>query len=346
MSKDDKNFISKFVLVWLFLISLFTFKVPARSLDQSLAQDKEKRDEGRAQVIFPFQNSGDNQDEIKKAEDLRSGVFLSADFKAKSIFVSDLSGKKVIFEKDSMAKRPLASVTKLLTALLAKERVPDNFFIPISKRAIFEDNDDGFIAGDRFRRDDLISYMLVASSNDAAYALAEYVSDPVGDAGVGVSGFVSLMNERGLELGMFNSDFSNPNGLDMNLGDLGKFSGADGSAFDVGLLFSYIYERYPDLLSSTRDRQIVIRSDTGRKISGFNTNRALGSIPQLIGAKTGYTDLAGGNLAFIFDAGFGRPVLVVILGSTEEGRFEDAKKITDAILKYYQSEVAKVENGN
>src|SRR3989344_4232476 len=96
MSKDDKNFISKFVLVWLFLISLFTFKVPARSLDQSLAQDKEKKD-----------------------EDLRSGVFLSADFKAKSIFVSDLSGKKVIFEKDSMAKRPLASVTKLLTALLA-----------------------------------------------------------------------------------------------------------------------------------------------------------------------------------------------------------------------------------
>ena len=89
-------------------------------------------------------------------------------------------------------------------------------------------------------------------------------------------------------------------------------------------------------MAATRDRQIVIRSDSGRKISGFNTNRALGSIPQLIGAKTGYTDLAGGNLAFIFDAGFGRPVLAVMLGSTEEGRFEDAKKITDAILKYYQ----------
>src|SRR3989338_2347295 len=272
MSKDDKNFISKFFLVCLCLISLFTFKVPARSSDQGLAQNQEERGDGRAQVIFPFQNRGDNQDEIKKAEDLKRGVFLSADFKAKSIFVSDLSGKKVIFEKDSMAKRPLASVTKLLTALLARERVPDNFFIPISKRAIFEDNDDGFIAGDQFRRDDLISYMLVASSNDAAYALAEYVSDPVG-----VSGFVSLMNERSRELGMFNSDFSNPNGLDMDLGDLGRFSGADGTAFDVGLLFSYIYERYPDLLAATRDRQIVIRSDSGRKISGFNTNRALGS---------------------------------------------------------------------
>src|SRR3990167_6647348 len=197
MSKDDKNFISKFVLVWLFLISLFTFKVPARSSDQGLAQNQEERGDGRAQVIFPFQNRGDNQDEIKKAEDLKRGVFLSADFKAKSIFVSDLSGKKVIFEKDSMAKRPLASVTKILTALLAKERVPDNFFIPISRRAIFEDNGDGFIAGDRFRRDDLISYMLVASSNDAAWALAEYVSDPVWDRSAGISVFVSLMNERG-----------------------------------------------------------------------------------------------------------------------------------------------------
>jgi len=65
-----------------------------------------------------------------------------------------------------------------------------------------------------------------------------------------------------------------------------------------------------------------------------NTNKMASDTPGLIGSKTGYTGTAGGNLAFVFDPELGRPIIITVLGSTAEGRFEDAKKLIDATLNY------------
>src|SRR3990167_8427949 len=110
---------------------------------------------------------------------------------------------------------------------------------------------------------------------------------------------------------------------------------AFGSAKDIADLLKYVYEKHPRILAKTRAEEISITSLSGRMITATNTNEALRDIPQIIASKTGYTVIAGGNFVFIFDAGFNHPIVVSILGSTEKGRFEDAKKITEAVFKYY-----------
>ena len=77
----------------------------------------------------------------------------------------------------------------------------------------------------------------------------------------------------------------------------------------------------------------MLTDENGNKASAFNTNEALGAIPGLIMGKTGYTDLAGGNLAVVFDVGLSHPVIAVVLGSTIDGRFTDMKQIVPAARK-------------
>ena len=81
-------------------------------------------------------------------------------------------------------------------------------------------------------------------------------------------------------------------------------------------------KNYPDLLKDTAEA------------SERNTNLVASEIPGLLGSKTGLTDLAGGNLVFAFDPELGRPIVITILGSTEEGRFQDVRKLISATLEY------------
>ncbi|HBT81274.1 hypothetical protein A2757_02605 [Candidatus Giovannonibacteria bacterium RIFCSPHIGHO2_01_FULL_48_47] len=254
---------------------------------------------------------------------------------AESVYILDLTENKTLYEKNALEVRPLASLTKLMTALLLEEKVPAGFFIPVSREAIRQEGDDGFRAGEKFRKEDLIDIILVASSNDAAYAAAEFVGAGLeGGEEASVSRFVALMNERARELGLLKTSFLNANGLDTEI-NFKKIPGANGTAFEIARLLEFIFKNQPELIERARSEEFEIVSDQGRRLKAKNTNQALADIPQLIAAKTGFTDLAGGNLVFIFDAGFSRPVLVSILGSSEEGRFLDAKKIVNAVLAYY-----------
>ncbi|MEK7162542.1 MAG: hypothetical protein AAB730_01650, partial [Patescibacteria group bacterium] len=246
---------------------------------------------------------------------------------AKSVYILDLTENKTIYEKNALEVRPLASLTKLMTALLLEEKVPAGFYIPVSGEAIRQEGDDGFRAGEKFRKKDLIDVILVASSNDVSYAAAEFVGAGLeGGDGASVSRFVALMNERARELGLLKTSFLNASGLDAEV-NFEKIPGASGTAFETARLLEFIFKNHTGLIERARSEEFEIVSEKGRRLKARNTNQALADIPQLIAAKTGFTDLAGGNLVFIFDAGFSRPVLVSILGSSEEGRFTDAKKI-------------------
>lgn len=262
--------------------------------------------------------------------------FASIQLEARSAYVLDMQTGKLMYEKNSLEVMPLASLAKLLTALILEERAQEGALIPLSRDAILQDESEGLRAGDKLTKEDLIDFMLTASSNDAAFAAGEFIgAAESGNERARVSKFIALMNEKGRELGMRSSSFLNPHGLDVII-NFHRISGASGSAFDVAVLMDYIFRNYPHILSATRETEIQISSARQRAYTAPNPNESIGAIPQLIGAKTGTTKLAGANLAFIFDAGFERPILAVLLGSTEEQRAEDAKKIVEASFQYYR----------
>lgn len=257
------------------------------------------------------------------------------ELEARNVYVFDVASRRPLFEKNASEPRPLASLAKLMTALLAEELVPPGIMVPVSPEARRQKDDSGILAGGEFRKEELLDFMLAASSNGAAYAFAEFIGAGLdGNDRAAVSKFVALMNERARNLGMAQTSFLNPHGLDQIINNQ-RISGANGTARDVSLLMEYIFKTHSRILAATRSPEVAIISGEGKKAFAENTNKALGTIPRFIGGKTGFTSLAGGNLVFVFDAGFSRPILVSLLGSGEESRFEDARKIAEAVLEYY-----------
>ena len=96
----------------------------------------------------------------------------------------------------------------------------------------------------------------------------------------------------------------------------------------------YAVTKYPNVFRNTKYDELKVESLSKLGHKAVNTNKTVNSIPGIIASKTGYTELAGGNLAVVFDAGFGSPVAVVVLGSTYEERFSDVEKLSNATLEY------------
>lgn len=106
----------------------------------------------------------------------------------------------------------------------------------------------------------------------------------------------------------------------------------------MAFLMEYIVLNEPDILTFTREDRTRVYSDTGQYHDAENTNYYVDKIPGLIGSKTGYTDLAGGNLVIAFNAGLNRPVVAVVLGSTLQERFTDIAKLVAETEKYVANE--------
>lgn len=245
--------------------------------------------------------------------------------RAKAAFVWDVRAQRVLFAKEPDAVLPLASITKLMTTLVAYELVAGDEQVSVSDAAIRQDGDSGLLAGERFALQTLSDYALISSSNDAAFALASAAGAILSDA-VPAEAFVVGMNVRAEELGLTQTAFKNPTGLDVSASE----PGAVGSARDVSVLMEYILSNYPELLEPTQRPAERVYNEAGAYHDAENTNALVGEIPNLIGSKTGYTDLAGGNLVVAFDAGLTRPIIVTVLGSTYTGRFTDVMTLVEA----------------
>ena len=146
------------------------------------------------------------------------------------------------------------------------------------------------------------------------------------------------MNRRSEDLGLDNTLFNNETGLDLPAGQgqagLEGSAGGYGSARDIAVLLRHILERYPEALEATKFESTEVSSLDGSSYTVRNTNRLVGEIPGLLASKTGYTSMAGGNIVFAFDPELGRPIIVVVLGSSVEGRFADADKLVKATMVY------------
>ena len=113
-------------------------------------------------------------------------------------------------------------------------------------------------------------------------------------------------------------------------------SGAYGTAKEVAQLYAYAASTSASRLSATARQTITITSIDGLKATANNTDEALPDILNFILGKTGYTDLAGGNLAVVFQPIPRRTVVIVVMGSTREGRFDDMRTLVAATIKALQ----------
>ncbi len=268
----------------------------------------------------------ETESKTKETEDL----FSSLNIKAESYIVYDVVSKKVISEKNPDTPKPLASLTKVMTALTAYEILPKHSTIKIIEDYMSPEGDSGLNSGDTWVFENLADFTLVTSSNDGAHALASVAQASTVDNS---TNFVKEMNRVAEEVGMTNSKFFNEHGLDRTI-DRG---GAYGSARDVATLFEYILKNRPEILEATRYPSISVRS-TEQNYEATNTNTFINQIPWILASKTGYTDLAGGNLAVAYDAGIDRPIIVVVLGSTQEDRFTDTLALIDSTMKFINKE--------
>ncbi|GIN17107.1 D-alanyl-D-alanine carboxypeptidase DacB [Shouchella clausii] len=193
-----------------------------------------------------------------------------------AILMEQSSGR-VLYSKNEHQPLKIASITKIMTAILAIESGKLDETVTVSKRAEGTEGSSLYlVAGEKLTLRDLVYGLMLRSGNDAAIAIAEHV-------GGSVEGFVFLMNEKAEEIGMSNTLFRNPHGLDTDEDHLS-------SAYDMALLTQYAMgnEEYRDI-SSTKDYR-----SKGDKVRVFhNKNRLLTEkYSYSTGGKTGYTKLA------------------------------------------------------
>lgn len=255
--------------------------------------------------------------------------FAHINLQAKAAYVYDLTSGKVLFAKNESVPLPLASLTKIMTTVTAADLAPLSTEVTIDAKSLMEDGDSGLYVNERWSLDKLLQYTLVASSNDGATAVASSLGILINPNTVDSEAtFIGAMNAKAQALGLQNMRFSNASGLDLNPSEAGAY----GSAHDVGHLLAYAIGHEPTLFEPTRYPSYAVVSNSNFTHTAENTDILTNKISGLVAGKTGYTDLAGGNLAVVFDAGIRHPIAVVVLGSTYDGRFEDVQTLVDTAV--------------
>jgi serine-type D-Ala-D-Ala carboxypeptidase (penicillin-binding protein 5/6) len=235
----------------------------------------------------------------------------SPQLSADSYLLYDMDSDEVLFEHNSSVAHPPASLTKLMTALLVLEQGNFDTAVRIEPEDLIGGATMGLAAGDLVSVTDLLWGLLLPSGNDAAAALARHV-------GGNVDAFVAAMNSRAQQLGLAQTHFENPHGLDAE--------GHTSSAADLLTLTRELWQ-YPLFRSMVGTARV---SWNGRDL--LSTNEWLTSFEGVTGVKTGTTDEAGECLVASVERD-GRTVLLVIMGST--ARYEDAEKLYDAFRSAY-----------
>ena len=222
---------------------------------------------------------------------------------ARIAHVENLSSGSVVYSKNAFIRWPIASITKLMSATIADDLLSSTSTITITEDIIKRtEGYASFDAGETYSVTGLIAAMLVFSSNDAAFALADEVGEDV---------FVEAMNKKAQELGMSETRFHEPSGLSyLN----------QSTAQDIVMLLSYLYREKPDLFDYTRTKRIYLEEyESGRRFT-FNNIISFAGQKSFLGGKTGFIDESGGNLVTLFDTPQG-PIAVIVFSSSD--RFAD-----------------------
>ena len=281
--------------------------------------------------------NGINQDSNTKKVGYTRDPFANITLRAKAAVVFDIRSQRPLFSYNADRVLPLASLTKIMTSIVALESLPKETVVVVQRDDIAQEGDSGLLVGERWRLADLLRYTLTTSSNDGASAIAA-TAGSVGQVAYGFDAeeakhlFLEKMNQKSSELRLIHTQFFNETGLDTDA----EKSGGYGTAQEVARMLAYAFKNNPEIFTATAADSFTVLSLDGVAHSAKNTNTSLGGMPGVIVSKTGFTDLAGGNLAVIADLGIDHPVAIVVLGSTFDGRFEDVEKLLWTTLEYFK----------
>ncbi|OGH10568.1 MAG: hypothetical protein A2857_06785 [Candidatus Levybacteria bacterium RIFCSPHIGHO2_01_FULL_36_15] len=236
---------------------------------------------------------------------------------ALSVISYDLTSERMLYDKNIKSRYPIASLTKIMTAVIALEN--EDFYqkIKISKSAagIGEDSM-GLTKGEEYSLEDLMYGLILHSGNDAAEAIAESMPS-------GRSNFIYLMNKKAEDLGLSDTHFTNPTGLE---GDGKQYS----SVFDLLVITRYgLNNGNFAKIVSTVDYEIPY-TEQHKQIYLFNETNLLTTYPGVKGVKTGYTDEAGLCLVTYLEYD-GHKIIAILLNSTN--RIMEMKDLLDYSLK-------------
>ena len=220
------------------------------------------------------------------------------DLNAKAAVVIDARTKRILFDKNAREIMPMASTTKILTSLVALKygNIDKKFKISPLASSI-RGSRVGYKQNEEISLRELLYGLMFKSGNDAAIAIAEGIAGSIEE-------FCKLMNEYAREIGIFDSHFESPHGLDSQ----NHYS----TAYDLAILTSKTKEiEFFNELSKTKQY-----CDTNFSRSYQNINKILYMVPQATGTKTGYTGQAGKCLVSSFDMGNDNEIIVVVLNCT------------------------------
>ena len=275
---------------------------------------------------------------------------------AKIGLVFEVSRQRILWQKDGLhEQRPIASLTKLMTALVTMENSKLDDVFKVSKNAVATEGElGGLIVGEELTAKNLLYALLVESSNDAAVALAEGISkklafdsatrpdSPSGEAGArsgnnnlspellesssesriveGYKLFVDVMNRKAKTMGLADTNFTDPSGLD---------PGNRSSAWDLNRLMQEVL-KYPILQEIMRTKEIDFLSADGKFSHHLtSTDKLLGIVPEIIAGKTGYTEEAGNCMILAFQAPNQEGTVISIIMDSQDRMAE-----SEALVKW------------
>lgn len=246
-----------------------------------------------------------------------SSIPLKKDFaikpviEAESAIIVDFESGALLFSKNASQKLPIASITKLMTAIIALEEGDLDEIVTVSTQAALTGGSKIWLyAGEQITLRSLLYAVLIHSGNDAAVAVAEHIS---GD----VETFVGKMNQKAKNLELISTNFENPIGFD----HIDNYS----TVYDLALLARYAYQK-PFIRDAVKRKSMTVSSRDGKISHDLETtNKLLSSFLNVLGLKTGHTHAAGLCFVSIIENGNGNKIITVVLNSPE--RFTETKRM-------------------
>ncbi len=236
---------------------------------------------------------------------------------AKSALIYDLTTDRVIFEKDANKRYPMASLTKIMTAIVTLENPKYDDRYVVSVEDLVGEDSMGIGTGEIFTQEELLYGLLLPSGNDTAETLANNFP-------TGRNGFIDAMNDKARSLGLTDTYFTNPSGLQ---GDGEQYT----TAYNLLVITRYALENFPLFAKIVSTPQYIIPvTETHESYLLTNATNLLTTYAGVKGVKTGYTPEAGLCLVTYIDYG-GHKMIGIILNS--ENRRDEMRALLDYALR-------------
>ena len=248
---------------------------------------------------------------------------------ATSAIMLEASTGEIIFQKNVNEKRPPASMTKMMSMLLIMERIDNKTLsltdeVTISENAANMGGSQVFLqANETYKVEELLKGIAIASGNDAVVAMAEKVSGSVSD-------FVALMNEKAKSLGLTNTKFLNPHGLDTE--------GHVTTAHDMAIIARELI-KHTSILKFTSIYEDYLKKNDGSSIWLVNTNKLVRFYDGVDGLKTGFTKNAGYCLTSTAKKNNTRFITVVMGSETSDKRSSDTVNMLNYGFNTYETKI-------